>query len=126
MSIESTEDWEGLKQVAKVARVTLDALTGRVHPGVMTAELDAEAARLFAAHGARSAPAMVYGFPGTVLISLNDEMVHGIPGPGAQRGVPTQNREGVLLLPDVHLEAVRVRERQRLPVHRQREVESGD
>jgi hypothetical protein len=55
MSIESTEDWEGLKQVAKVARVTLDALTGRVHPGVMTAELDAEAARLFAAHGALGA-----------------------------------------------------------------------
>ena len=36
---------------------------------------------VFAAHGARSAPAMVYGFPGTVLISVNDEVVHGMPGP---------------------------------------------
>ena len=31
-------------------------------------------------HGARSAPALVYGFPGTVLISINEEIVHGIPG----------------------------------------------
>jgi methionyl aminopeptidase len=47
---------------------------------VTTGELDAVAARIFARHGARSAPAAVYGFPGTVLISVNDEIVHGIPG----------------------------------------------
>src|SRR5687768_18555830 len=35
---------------------------------------------LLGRHGARSAPAMVYGFPRTVLISVNDEIVHGIPG----------------------------------------------
>src|SRR5262245_61857200 len=34
-----------------------------------------------AEHGARSAPALVYQFPRTVLISVNDEIVHGIPGP---------------------------------------------
>jgi len=31
-------------------------------------------------HGAQSAPALVYGFPGVSCISLNDEAVHGIPG----------------------------------------------
>jgi methionyl aminopeptidase len=35
---------------------------------------------MFSRHGARSAPALVYGFPGNVLISINDEIVHGIPG----------------------------------------------
>ena len=80
MSIESTADWEGLRQVANVARVTLDTLAAQVRPGVTTGQLDATAARLFAAHGSRSAPALVYGFPGTVLISVNDEIVHGIPG----------------------------------------------
>ena len=80
MSIESTADWEGLRQVANVARVTLEALAAQVRPGVTTGELDATAAPLFAAHGARSAPALVYGFPGTVLVSVNDEIVHGIPG----------------------------------------------
>jgi methionyl aminopeptidase len=80
MSIESTADWRGLRQVAKVARLTLDMLAEQVRPGVTTGELDATAARVFAAHRARSAPAFVYGFPGTVLISVNDEIVHGIPG----------------------------------------------
>jgi len=36
-------------------------------------------------HGARSAPSMVYGFPGTNCISLNDEAVHGIPSDRAVR-----------------------------------------
>lgn len=80
MSIESTADWEGLKQAAHVARLTLDALAQQVQPGVTTGELDDTAVRLFAAHSARSAPAFTYGFPRTVLISVNDEIVHGIPG----------------------------------------------
>lgn len=80
MSIESTADWDGLRQAAQVARLTLAALAARIRPGVTTGDLDATAARLFAAHGARSAPALVYGFPGTVLVSINDEVVHGVPG----------------------------------------------
>jgi methionyl aminopeptidase len=81
MSIESPADLEGLRRVGHITRVTLDELERRVRPGVTTAELDAVAAALFARHGARSAPAMVYKFPGHVLISINDEIVHGIPGP---------------------------------------------
>src|SRR5262245_9044121 len=80
MSIESQADWKGLKAAAHVARLTLDALTKRVRPGVTTGELDEAAAQIFAAHGGRSAPAFTYGFPRTVLISVNDEIVHGIPG----------------------------------------------
>jgi methionyl aminopeptidase len=81
MSIESADDWKGLRRAGRVAHLTLEALEARVRPGVTTAELDAVAARVFTAHGARSAPAMLYGFPKTVLISVNDEVVHGIPGP---------------------------------------------
>lgn len=81
MSIESADDWKGLRRAGRIAHLTLDALEASVRPGVSTADLDAVAARLFATHGARSAPALVYGFPGTVLISVNDEVVHGIPGP---------------------------------------------
>ncbi|HVZ20203.1 MAG TPA: M24 family metallopeptidase, partial [Vicinamibacterales bacterium] len=81
MSIESAADWKGLRRVAQVVRVTLDALEEAVRPGVSTAELDAIARRVFARYGATSAPAVVYGFPGTVLVSVNDEVVHGVPGP---------------------------------------------
>ena len=81
MSIQGDADRKGLQAAGTVVRLTLDALAGAVRPGVTTAELDDLAAGVFAAHGARSAPALVYGFPGTVLISVNDEVVHGVPGP---------------------------------------------
>jgi len=80
MSINSAADWKGLRRVARIARLTLDALERATAAGITTAELDGLAARIFTQHGARSAPATVYGFPGTVLISINDEIVHGVPG----------------------------------------------
>jgi methionyl aminopeptidase len=49
-------------------------------PGITTAALDAIGEAVLARHGARSAPRAVYGFPGCCCISLNDEIVHGIPG----------------------------------------------
>lgn len=63
-----------------VVRLTLDALERETRPGVATGELDRIALEIFEAHGARSAPAFTYGFPGTVLISVNDAIVHGVPG----------------------------------------------
>ena len=87
MSIASKADWVGLERVAAIVRLTLEALVAAVRPGVTTAALDAIAREILTTHGARSAPAIVYGFPGTVLISINDEIVHGIPGPRQlQRG----------------------------------------
>jgi methionyl aminopeptidase len=80
MSIESPADWLGLREVGRITRMTLDLLASRARPGVTTGELDEAAAALVGAEGARSAPAVVYGFPRTVLISVNDEVVHGIPG----------------------------------------------
>lgn len=85
MSIHSATDWRGLEAAGRVVSFTLDALEKAVARGITTAELDAVAAEIFAAHGARSAPALVYGFPGTVLISVNDEVVHGVPGPRTLR-----------------------------------------
>jgi methionyl aminopeptidase len=80
MSIESHADWKGLREAARVARLALDRLEASVAAGITTRELDRIAAEVFAGYGARSAPQLVYGFPGTVLISVNDEIVHGIPG----------------------------------------------
>jgi methionyl aminopeptidase len=80
VSIQSSGDLKGLRRAGRIVALTLDAVEKLVRPGVTTADLDAVAARLFRAHGARSAPAMVYKFPGTILLSVNDEIVHGVPG----------------------------------------------
>jgi len=80
MSITCEAEWNGLRAAGDVVRVTLEALESAATPGVTTGELDRLAAEIFRQHGARSAPALVYRFPGTVLISVNEEVVHGIPG----------------------------------------------
>jgi len=58
----------------------LRAMAVQVRAGVTTAELCQIGSRVLAEHGARSSPPMGYGFPGDVCISVNDEVVHGIPG----------------------------------------------
>jgi methionine aminopeptidase len=81
MSVETPEELEGLRRAGRAVAATLREVARRVRPGVTTAELDAVAARVLARHGARSGPALVYGFPGAICISVDDEAVHGIPGP---------------------------------------------
>src|SRR5687767_208663 len=80
MSIESASDLDGMQEAGRITTATLDALQRAVAEGVTTGDLDAIAKDILTRSGAKSAPAMVYGFPGTVLISINDEIVHGIPG----------------------------------------------
>ena len=80
MSIESEADLQGLQRAGRVVAVTLAETRRAVEPGVTTAELDAVALAVLERHGARSAPALVYGFPGAICISVNDEAVHGVPG----------------------------------------------
>jgi methionyl aminopeptidase len=75
----------------------LDGMKGAVRVGITTAELDEIGAGIMRRHGARSAPGLVYGFPGVSCISVNDEAVHGIPG---QRIL----REGDLVKLDVTVE----------------------
>jgi methionyl aminopeptidase len=50
-----------------------------VGPGVSTAELNAVGAAVLTRLGGRSAPMLVYDFPAEFCISVNDEVVHGIP-----------------------------------------------
>ena len=79
MSITFPEEFEGLRAAGRVVRRMIEAMKRHVRPGITTAELDEIGARVMRQHGARSAPKLVYGFPGTSCISVNDEAVHGIP-----------------------------------------------
>lgn len=81
MSIESLSDLKGLRRAGLVVASTLDLLRSHVRPGITTAELDAIALEHLRSHGARSAPQLAYDFPGAICISINEEAVHGIPGP---------------------------------------------
>jgi methionyl aminopeptidase len=97
MSINGPEELEFLRAAGAVVRAVLEAMKREVRPGITTGELDGIGAKVIAENGARSAPAMVYGFPGFNCISLNEEAVHGIPGERALR-------DGDLLKLDVTVE----------------------
>ena len=60
------------------------AVAGMLRPGVTTAEIDAVVDRFFAEHGAiplfKGVPGTV-PFPASTCVSINEEVVHGIPGP---------------------------------------------
>lgn len=81
MSIETITDLKGLRRAGLVVASTLKLLRSHVRPGITTAELDAIALEHLHSLGARSAPQLAYNFPGATCISVNEEAVHGIPGP---------------------------------------------
>jgi methionyl aminopeptidase len=80
MSIETPDELQALKNVGRICHLSLKKMCENTRAGITTAELAAIGARVMHEHGARSAPAMVYNFPAEILISINDEAVHGIPG----------------------------------------------
>lgn len=80
MSIRSQRDFEKLRVIGRIVRLALDRTAAAVKPGITTRELDQIGARVLAEHGAESAPPKVYGFPGALCISVNEEAIHGIPG----------------------------------------------
>jgi methionyl aminopeptidase len=80
MSITQPEELAALRAAGAIVRRMLEAMKLAVRPGVQTAELDEVGTAVMRAHGARSAPQLVYQFPGVNCISLNEEAVHGIPG----------------------------------------------
>lgn len=80
MSIETQDDLEGLKAIGAIVAAVLRCMREAVRPGISTADLDEIARVELARHGAESSPRLVYKFPGETCISVNDEIVHGVPG----------------------------------------------
>jgi methionyl aminopeptidase len=86
MSIDSEDDRQGIRRAGGAVAAALRVMQTAARPGMTTADLDAVGADALRALGARSAPRIVYGFPGINLISVNDEIVHGVPGTRILRG----------------------------------------
>jgi methionyl aminopeptidase len=79
MSIQDYAELLALKEVGRIVQLAISAMANSVREGISTRELADIGGKVMRQNSARSAPALVYGFPGDVLISLNDEAVHGIP-----------------------------------------------
>jgi methionyl aminopeptidase len=72
---------EVIRVAAQLVARTLDMLGREIRPGVTTAALDRLAETFIRDHGGRPAFKGYRGFPATICPSVNEEVVHAIPGP---------------------------------------------
>ena len=82
MSVQKS--WGELQTMARACKIVVDTLgllETAAQPGVTTRELDRIAREAIEKAGARPAFLGYRGFPATLCISVNEEIVHGIPGP---------------------------------------------
>lgn len=80
MDIKSEEDIKILRENALIVSRTLAEVAKYIEPGIQTIELDRIAEDFLAEEGAIPGFKGYNGFPNTLCISINDEIVHGIPG----------------------------------------------
>lgn len=80
MRIKTEYDRQGLLAIGGIVDAVLTELCRAAAPGVTTAQLDDLATKLLAERDASSAALAEYGFPGSVCVSVNEEVVHAIPG----------------------------------------------
>lgn len=69
-----------MRKAGKIVAETLLLLEHEIKPGISTKELDAIAEQFITEQGAKPSFKGLYGFPATLCISVNNEVVHGIPG----------------------------------------------
>lgn len=82
IQLKSEREIEVMAEGGKILAATLALLRRSVKPGMSTGDLDTIAADFVASHpGAVAAFKGLYGFPGHACISVNEEIVHGIPSP---------------------------------------------
>lgn len=69
-----------MRKAGKIVGETLLLLEKEVKPGITTAELDIMAEEFITKHGAKPSFKGLYGFPSSLCISVNEQVIHGIPG----------------------------------------------
>jgi methionyl aminopeptidase len=78
--IKSADEIAVMRQAGRVVASILSTLCDQVRPGMKTREMDAIAERELKRAGATSSFKGYRGFPATLCVSINDQIVHGIPG----------------------------------------------
>ena len=78
--IKSEREIAVMREAGRITAAVLEELKRRVKPGMKTKELDTVAAREVAKYGATPSFKGYRDFPASLCTSINDEVVHGIPG----------------------------------------------
>ena len=80
IKIKNSEEIERMREAGKITAGALELAERLVKPGVTLINIDSEIHRFIEAHNAKPSFLHYNGFPASACISVNDEVIHGIPG----------------------------------------------
>ena len=80
ITLKSAQEIDMMREAGQIVGQTLQILRKAIKPGITTAQLDALAKRKIESCNAQPAFLGYRGFPASICASLNEEVVHGIPG----------------------------------------------
>lgn len=78
--IKSSQEIAIMREAGRIVAAVIEALTKAIKPGITTRELDDVAVREFKKRGAVASFKGYRGYPASICTSINEEVVHGIPG----------------------------------------------
>jgi methionyl aminopeptidase len=78
---KSSRELALMREAGRIVALTLARLEEQVRPGINTAELDAVADEFVREQGAEPSFLGYRGYPASLCVSVNQEVVHGVPGP---------------------------------------------
>lgn len=81
ISIKSQREIEAMRRAGRITAQARALAGSMVAPGVTTLEIDQAVRRFIESQGAKPSFLGYAGFPGSACISVNEEVIHGIPGP---------------------------------------------
>lgn len=80
ITIKTEEEIKKMKNAGHLNYLTREYLKTKIVPGITTKELDDLAGEFITSHGGIPSSKGYEGYPGNICISVNEEVVHGIPG----------------------------------------------
>ena len=81
IELKTPSEVDAMRRIGRIVAGLLAHVADLVRPGLKTKALDEAAAAYLKAAGAQPAFLGYRGFPATICVSVNEEVVHGIPGP---------------------------------------------
>ena len=80
ITVKNHDEIAIMRKAGRIVGETLLLLEKEVKPGVITASLDRIAEEFITKHGAKPSFKGLYGFPSSLCISVNEQVIHGFPG----------------------------------------------
>ena len=94
--VKTAQEIRDMRASGKILATILEELIDKARVGMQTREIDLMARKLLEQHKAEAAFLNYQGFPGSICISINEEIAHGIPGEvgGGGTGLPHRRDPG--------------------------------